>query len=180
MPRRHTDRVEDALAWLLSSLALLVLLAAILAGFAVHGREMARVQRENGERTPVNAVLLTASPVLPASQGSPWLAPSRVPASWTGPDGKPHTGLVTVRGILKAGATVRSWVDRSGALAPAPSSAASAGISAVIVALGVLGAGWTLLGSLWVGGRHLIAARNDARWTREWERVEPQWSRRIR
>jgi hypothetical protein len=38
---------------------------------------------------------------------------------------------------------------------------------------------WVLLSAMWSGVRRATAARNDAAWTREWERVEPVWSRQV-
>ncbi|WP_214364469.1 hypothetical protein [Pseudonocardia sp. H11422] len=180
MPRRRTDRLEDALAWLVVSLALFTLVIAVVSGSAVHGREMDRVEQERGDRTPVRAVLLQTAPKVPLSEGSVVLPPARVPATWTGANGVEHTGLITVRGMLHAGTSVRTWADPHGALVGPPASAASASIAAITVAAGILGAGWGLLAGLWAGVRRWIAARNAAGWAREWVRVGPEWTGRFR
>ncbi|MHA6793988.1 Rv1733c family protein [Pseudonocardia bannensis] len=180
MPRRRTDRLEDVLAWLAASLVLLTLVAAIVAGSTVLSRELDRAERERGERTPVRAVLLEESPMLPVAEGSVVLPPARVPAKWTGTDGAERTGLVTVHGMLRAGTPVRVWVDPSGALVGPPASAASASIVAIVAGAAILGAGWGLLAGVWIGLRRWIEAHNAVCWAREWDRVGPEWTRRFR
>jgi hypothetical protein len=82
---------------------------------------------------------------------------------------------------LQAGAEVSAWLDRDGRLAPSPS-----GQPSEAVAFG-MGAGittaalaWVLLVTLWCGLRRATGRRNDAAWAREWARVEPVWTRRVR
>ncbi|OLT00454.1 hypothetical protein BJF90_35300 [Pseudonocardia sp. CNS-004] len=55
---RPTDRVEDAIAWLLTAAALILVVAAGITGFAVHGRQVDRADAESATRWPTTAVVL--------------------------------------------------------------------------------------------------------------------------
>jgi ABC-type Fe3+ transport system permease subunit len=64
LPRRVTDRVEDAAAWALTATALLVLLGAVLGGVGGYGGAVDRARTAAHERTPValfDAVVVGAS-----------------------------------------------------------------------------------------------------------------------
>ena len=69
LPRRVTDRVEDAVAWVLTAAALFVLLGAVLGGVGVYGDAVDRAHTAAHERTPVAAVLMDA-PVPNVAPGS--------------------------------------------------------------------------------------------------------------
>lgn len=167
--RRATDRVEDAVAWLLTALALITTLAAFAVGQSGYGQAMDRVRAETADRTMVRAVLVDQATAF---------GPQQVGARWPGPGGVVVTGQVRVRERRPAGAEVLVWFDGEGRVADAPmqpSAAVAAGwIRGVLAAL----SGWSLLALLWVGVRRLVASRNAAAWAREWERVEPSWSGR--
>ena len=59
LPRRRTDRLEDAAAWMLTSAALFVLLAGVLGGMAVRRDAVGSGRVAQQERTPVGAVLVS-------------------------------------------------------------------------------------------------------------------------
>ena len=58
LPRRPTDRSEDAVAWLLLALAGFVMLVALVVGLSVHSAGVDRARMEAGQRWQVTAVLL--------------------------------------------------------------------------------------------------------------------------
>jgi hypothetical protein len=178
LPVRSTDSVEDLTAWLLVSLGLLAALGAVLLGRAAH--DAALSPGRLGGPTPVRAVLLADVPRAPSS-AQPTASPlPRVPVEWTAVDGTEETGELVLRAPMPAGAAVDAWVDREGRLTATPpprtAEAIAFGVGAGLAA-GALA--WGLLVLAWSGVCRLTAARNDAAWAREWERVEPMWSRRV-
>src|SRR5699024_3246603 len=62
LPRRRTDHVEDAAAWLVAAIALFVLLLAIWGGAAVHADALDHSRLQYAQRTQVEAVLLDDPP----------------------------------------------------------------------------------------------------------------------
>ena len=80
-PRRRTDRVEDLVAWLLTTLGLLAVLGSLLVGHAAHQAALGRASAAG----PVRAVLLADAPPPPAADqrvpsprsAHPW--PGRAP-----------------------------------------------------------------------------------------------------
>jgi hypothetical protein len=174
LPVRRTDRVEDLAAWLLTALGLLAVLGAVAVGRAAHDAALAP------DAVAVRAVLLVDVPSTAQVQRAPRAAP-RVPVTWTTDGGTPQTGLLTVRGVHPAGTTVAAWADPQGRLTTAPPSrgpeAAAFGLAAALAAGAAV---WGVLLLLWSAVRRSTSARNEAAWAREWARVEPLWSRRVR
>jgi hypothetical protein len=178
LPRRATDRVEDAVAWVLAAAALLLVIVAGVTGLAVHAQESVRAELESGSRSPVRAVLLEDAQLVVGELGE--RLPVRAPARWTDRNGHEHSGVVEVGPAQPAGTEVEVWVDASGEVAPRPVRPLNAVIGGVTSAFGVLCAGGTLLGATWLGVRWSTARRNACHWEREWELVEPQWRRHLR
>ncbi|MGQ0576431.1 MAG: Rv1733c family protein [Pseudonocardia sp.] len=177
IPRRPTDRVEDAAAWLLTSLALLAGLIATVSGWAGAAGGIARAETEQRERVPVRVVLLQAADVSPSLDGLPVRVD--VPGRWLLPDGTERVGPVGVGVRTPAGAEVTAWVDRAGRPAAAPGTTGVAGIVGALPAVLLVLATWPALVVAWWAVRRWTAARNSARWAREWARVEPRWSGRL-
>jgi hypothetical protein len=175
LPRRVTDRVEDAVAWALLACALFVVAVGVVTGIAVYAASVQRASVEAAERTPTTAVLVQDVPTVPVANPTTGRMPAA--ATWRDADGAVRTGVVEAGVGLVAGAEVPVWVDRSGAVVPAPVSApdaAAAGLGAgIVVAL----MGGTVLAGLWWVVRRAAAARNAATWEREWARVGPAWRR---
>ncbi|WP_214369159.1 hypothetical protein [Pseudonocardia sp. H11422] len=178
--RRFNDRVEDAVAWLLASLALFTLLGAVVVGFGVHGHASERARVESDSRAPVRAVLLEATPNVPGVEPGRMSPPVRVPVRWSGTDGAEHFGELTLHGPLPAGMEVTAWVDRRGELVGAPLTAGAAVPLAVMAATGVLVAAGSGLSLLAIGARRWVNVRNAAWWAEEWAQIEPRWSGRNR
>jgi len=103
-----------------------------------------------------------------------------VPARYTAPDGTERRVDAPVLGPLPAGTTVSIWVDRYGAITSPPARSADTVASAAVSGGGVLAGGGVVIGGIWMGVRAGLLRLNTARWAREWEQVEPQWSGRTR
>lgn len=174
LPRRATDRVEDLVAWLLSGAALLVVVAAVVTGVNVHGREAERARLDNRSASQARAVLLENAHVV---SGDFAAAPAQVRARWTDRDGREHVGPIAATRSRPAGTEVDVWIDAEGEITSRRTHPANAVIGGIVSALGVLCAGATPLLATWFGVRSLTWRSNSRRWEREWARVEPRWRR---
>ena len=178
LPRRATDRVEDAVAWVLMVAALLLVVVAGVTGLGVYGAESARAELESGTRSPVRAVLLEDAQLVAGDLGE--RLPVRVPARWTDRNGLEHSGIVDVAYPKSAGTEIEVWVDAGGEIVSRPVRPLNAVIGGITSSFGVLCAGGTLLVAMWFGVRRLTARRNSRHWERAWEQVEPRWRRDLR
>jgi hypothetical protein len=178
LPRRATDRAEDAVAWVLMVAALLLVVVAGVTGLAVYGAESARAELESGTRSPVRAVLLEDAELVAGDLGE--RLPVRVPARWTDRNGLEHSGLVEVAYPEPAGTEIEVWVDAAGEIVARPVRPLNAVVGGITSGFGVLCAGGTLLVAMWFGVRRLTARRNARHWERAWEQVEPEWRRDLR
>ena len=176
LPRRCTDRVEDLLAWLLTSLGLLAVLASVFVGHAAHQAALGRA----GAASPVRAVLLADAPdPSGVAQRAPARRPS-VPASWTDADGVAHVVPVSLPSARPAGAAVTLWVDRAGRVVADPAERSTqAWAFATSAGLTVVALSWALLTLAWSAVCRVTAACNAAGWAREWAWVEPRWRRSV-
>lgn len=176
--RRPTDVVEDVAAWILASVGVFLLVAAVLSGFAVHAAVSERSRVAHATLVPAEAVLVEDAPVVRVSDGGPVAV--RVDAVWTGRDGLPSAGTVPVSSPATAGATVPIWLDRDGRAVPEPVGEAGAVFAGVVLGVVVLLVGGSVAWGCWVGVRWVTGRVNAVRWEREWERVGPEWSREVR
>lgn len=179
MPRRATDRVEDVVAWLLISLALLIGVVAVVVGTSAADAGNERARSEARERIPARVILLERADVLPAPDGMSLPAPVTVPARWVLPDGSERVAPVTTGLRNEAGAELTKWVDRSSRPVRAPVSPTTVLLEAVLSGVAVALTGWLVLTATWWGVRRWAGARNAARWARRWRDVEPHWSGRL-
>lgn len=179
IPRRLTDRVEDAVAWLLISLALLTGVVAFVVGAAQATQGSERARLEARERVPVRVILLERADVTPSPDGMSLPVPVDVPARWILPDGSERVAPVATAVRNEAGAELRKWIDRSGRPVPAPSSTTTGLLEAVLAGVAITLAGWLTLLVTWWGVRRGTAARNAAGWAREWHAIEPSWTGRL-
>lgn len=70
MPRRTTDLVENAVAWILGFASLLLVVIALVAGVYANSQASERLRTETGERTRVTGTLLATAPLVPAGSGT--------------------------------------------------------------------------------------------------------------
>ena len=181
LPRRSIDRIQDLVIWMLITLALLTAVLAATVAARRYGEWMHRAEIETRERTPVQAVLLEPVPqVLAVDDGgrAVRLLPTPVPVRYTASDGTERRAEAQVVGPRPAGAVMPMWVDRSGELTGAPTSAIDAVRHAAAGAVGVLAVGAAVLICAGAAFRGEVQRITMARWEREWAQVEPRWSGR--
>lgn len=176
MPRRATDIVEIAVAWVLGSAVLVLVVAAVMAAVFTYGHVAERAGTEAAEPTAATAVLLEPAPVVAVESG--YQPPVATAARWTGPDGSSRTGLVPVQGPAPAGTEVPVWLDADGAVVDPPVTMLDAIMAAFFTGFGVMVGGTSLLVLGWLLVRRVTSRANDRRWEREWAAVGPLWSGR--
>jgi hypothetical protein len=177
IPRRATDIVEDAAAWVLASMALLVALVAVMAGTSTYWDLADRARVETAERTAAQAVLLEPSAPIALADGG-YLGPVDVPAQWTGLDGEPRTRTVPLWQPEPSGAEVTLWMDHSGAVVDPPTTVEQAMVDGFLMGFWRLVGGVAVLALGWVLVRRVTGLANARRWARDWAAVEPLWRSR--
>ena len=178
LPRRCTDRVEDAVAWILMAASLLLILIAGVTGLAVQARMAERAELDSGSTSQTRAVLLAEARVVTSEISA--YGPMQVPARWTDRDRQEHVGLVLVHRSEPAGAEVDVWIDARGEITSGPVRPENAVIGGILAGVAVLCAGGTLLIATWMGVRRVIGLCHSRRWEQEWARVEPEWRGNVR
>ena len=176
LPRRLTDHVEDAAAWLLATIALFVLLLAIWGGTVVYADALDQSRFEHGQRTQVEDLLLDDPPPGYREADSDGLGWRSVRFADT--SGSDHVADVWVTGRQPAGSTVRLWVDRNDRVMPAPLTQTDAVVISATAGIALTALGAAVLASMWFGLRRLLDIRNSVAWDQEWAEVEPVWSGR--
>ncbi|GAA2473524.1 Rv1733c family protein [Streptomyces longisporus] len=173
--RRHSDVME---AWIVLATWTIALVGGLLAGAAA---DVAMQDSLAARRAAVHAVSaeLTRNADSTANVSTDGGATVWGTVRWTAADGTTHTGLARVAPSSTAGTPVIVWVDGRGALTTRPPTEGNArGQSALTGALAAAGAAGVVLG----GGR-LTRQRLDRRrmraWETEWERVGPQWRKKM-
>jgi hypothetical protein len=174
--KRTSDTVEFVSRVAVLLVVLLSVPVALAVGTAVRSDLAATARQQAEERTRVTAVV-TADAVAPADAPPRTRVP--VPARWTSPGGEPVEGEVPARPTTRAGDTLTLWTTADGRRSDEPMTPAEVRRSTLVL----VGAGWA--GS--VGAAvllhtalcRLLDRLRDRRWTREWARVEPTWSRRV-
>lgn len=177
LPRRRTDRIEDAVSWVLTAAGLFVALLGLVVGLDVHGALLDHGRAAARDRTQVEAVLTTAAPVVQEHSAGTLVVRT---ARYTDQAGRQHDTLVTVTGSPPEGAVAPVWIDHNGRATTAPPTGVDAVVLGVLVGLGIVVAGVLLLVATWRAMRWQLDRRNAAGWAAEWARVEPEWSGRRR
>ncbi|MFF4272345.1 DUF3592 domain-containing protein [Streptomyces sp. NPDC001536] len=177
--RRRSDVVE---AWTALAVAVLLLVAAPLAGVAVGGWARAEAQEtavsQRAERHSVRAEVVgrdsDSAPTMQSARQHSY----RTTVRWTEPDGSERTASARVPGGTRDGDVVEVWFDSRGRSVAAPPDSFS--IWQYTLTMGACATGGAvaliLLGRAVV--RHVATRRRLAEWEEDWARTEPEWSRR--
>jgi hypothetical protein len=176
LPRRCTDRVEDGAAWMLMAVGLFVLALSVLAGVRTGAETAERGRAAVEERAQVEAVVLNVAAVPDGEPDADSMDVATV--RYTDRAGRIREDVLWMTVQPSAGTTVQVWVDRAGALAPAPLGDLDPVVIGALVGLGAAGTGALLLISTWLAVRGFLDQRNAAAWAREWKKVEPEWTGR--
>ncbi|MDH6711294.1 hypothetical protein P3T27_008052 [Kitasatospora sp. MAA19] len=178
---RPVDRAR-ARAWLLATVgALLALALATAAALLSYHATEPRADSDRLRLHRVDAVVLTLPDHGSATGGrfgGGYGNRADVEASWTYPDGHPHTGTVQAPRSAVTGSVVPVWVDPAGAVSDPPTNRATLAVSAACTGAGGLLALLALLALALRLRLHTLDRRCDEDWTRDWARLEPLWSGR--
>ncbi|MFI5615688.1 hypothetical protein [Amycolatopsis sp. NPDC051903] len=166
---RPSDRVQ---AWLV----LMVILAALVAipfsaaaGSAVYAAQQHQSARELAENRPATATLLADGPPDSVTGRSGEVSgPRPTDATWLGSDGARHIGRVNADAGTHRGDLVPIWVDRSGAVVPAPLSAEAAVVNAVAAAVGLYFVTCLALGLIHGSSVFALNRHRARKWQQEW------------
>jgi hypothetical protein len=177
--RRRADRLGIGLALGLSALFLICApLLAVLAGRWTYEAGLAQ-QRSEGHWRQVVAVTLQAAPASADQYVAQW-ADIGVLARWVTPSGVQRVGEVSAWPGIRAGTSVRVWLNGSGWPSAPPLSARQLRTRVVgVVALVPTVLAVALLIIAWLA-RWLLTRSKLAAWESDWALVEPQWSRQQR
>lgn len=177
--RRSTDRVEAGVTAALVVLALLAVLLAVVVAINVHHREQAEAATKAAHQTSVSAVLLTDAAVpLVDSSGQGVVGQATALARWPLPNGQQRTAPLWVSADRHTGDRMSIWIDQQGNRIDPPQTVSSMIAGAVAYGIGLVAAGWVLLGLLWWAACHLLGRINAAWWELDWARTGPGWSHR--
>jgi hypothetical protein len=175
--RRGTDRVEAILRLVLIILAVTVVPAAAVAGgrWADH-QALHRAQLERATDRLVTAVLLEKAPASELPDPYTSLPTAWVRARWQPPGQPTRTGDVLAQAGARKGSTVRTWIDRSGAVIdpPADHRVIVGYVFSAVMATCQLS--WLVLLAAVVLVRRALDRRRLNAWEAEWEASGPLWT----
>ncbi|MBB5156055.1 Rv1733c family protein [Saccharopolyspora phatthalungensis] len=179
--RRPADRVAAAIMAVLLAAALIGIPVAVWAGFAVHARESAEAAVAVTVTRSVAAVVVEPPQTRFSGENREvqtvtWW--SKV--QWLGMDGLPRVDTARVPPSTEVGGTVPLWVDSADRITEAPDSDVEVLVGAVTSAVMVLIAWQAVCLGLLFLTRVTADSLATRAWHREWEIVEPKWTRQER
>jgi hypothetical protein len=172
--RRPSDRIEGAVALLLSAAFLAAVIAAPVFGAAIYRSQRAAAARMH----PAVAVLAQNGPYDGGVAGD-----GQALARWPVPGGRQRSGLLTTQtapGIwgASAGTRVPVWLNASGEPAEPPPGATVVLFTAIVIAISAAcGAGIALILCYWLF-RLVLDRRRLAAWESAWALTGPRWTTR--
>lgn len=172
--RRPVDRLEAVIRAFALLLAGVVVMLALWAGTAA-GHRLTHAPTAGSW---VTAVVRDSVSAVPTYSGDQSMVGTT--ATWRMPDGTRHTGVIQVLPPEAAGTHETIWVDPAGHPAQPPLTHGQIVGSQVVVVVTCLVFGLLAVAGLWLGARWRLNAARYARWARDWARIEPQWTERLR
>ncbi|MDX6282152.1 MAG: hypothetical protein QOH03_3223 [Kribbellaceae bacterium] len=173
--RRRADRVESAALLTALLLALLTIPVAAVLGTTVRDHQQSAAAEERAGLRQVTArTLEDTATLVPTAPGQ---IVSEVRIAWYDGMGAPREGRADVLIGTRAGAALTIWLDRSGAVRPAPRDPGDCTALGAGSGTGLLILVWTIAWGLFRLARRSLDRRRDQAWTVEWEQVSSRWTR---
>lgn len=173
--RRRVDRIEAAVLWCGLVAALLMIPIGAAVGTSVRHTSEGSADRQRARLHEVNARTLERTErEIPSAPGD---VLSRVRISYLDQLGVEREGTTSVVIGTKAGSEVTIWLDRSGAIMPAPRADADSATIGSFVGLLTVGGSWLLLWGALRLARIPLDRRRARDWENEWISVAPRWLR---
>ncbi|WP_030927042.1 hypothetical protein [Streptomyces sp. NRRL S-646] len=173
--RRHSDVVE---AWIVLATWIIALVGGLFAGIAADAamQDSLAARRAAVHAVPAELTRNADRTAYVSTDGGDTVWGK---VRWTAADGTTHTGLTRVDPSSTAGTSVTVWTDRRGELTPRPPTEGEARVQSALT--GALAAAVTSCVALGCGRltRHLLDRRRMRAWEAEWERVGPQWRKKM-
>ena len=179
--RRGTDRVEAALR--LVTIILLVVavpIAAVAAGRWADHHALQRAAAQRAADHLVTAVLLQNAQATGTADPYTSVQTTWVPARWQPPGQPPRTGEVLAVAGARKGSTVRTWIDRSGAVTDPPLYHRDINGDICIAVMVTCLSSWLVLLAADTLARRALDRRRLNAWEAGWQAGEPLWSGRRR
>ena len=173
--RRRVDRLEAVLRIVALTAALLMIPAAALST-TVRDRTAQSATQARAEVRPVQARTLDGTAqAVPSTLG---LTTTPVRIRWYDDRGTPHEAKADVLIGTKAGTELTIWLDRSGAMRPAPRPPADGTALAVATGVTLPMLAWPLIFGLFRLSRRPLDRRRAEQWAHEWRQVSRRWTGR--
>jgi hypothetical protein len=176
--KRTSDRIQFLARVLLVCCLVTAIPVALVVASVVHAQALTEASAQSLERHQVDAELV-AAPTVTTGESDDIAQPLRAPATWPGPSGEEHTGVVVVPTGATAGSTVPIWVDGDGDLTSRPLDAGDAMARAVGMAAVTYGWISILAAGAYLAFRAALDRSRLRRWATDWAVIEPEWTRRV-
>ncbi|MFI9508551.1 DUF3592 domain-containing protein [Nocardia sp. NPDC052566] len=167
--RRREDRVQTVVAATLTVLFLVIVpVLAIVFGGWIYRTEAVAVQARTAQLSRVEATVTEVgktplyAPVTPAK------------VTWRDAGDVIHNGEYPSTTMVRPGETVTIWLDRSGAIVPAPSDTKAAS-KAVLLTSGVLLGVLVVFAAAYYGLRGGLDRRRLRQWESDWVIADLSW-----
>jgi len=175
--RRGTDRVEAALRLVMIILVVVAVPAAsVAAGRWAYHYALHRAQVQRTVDHQVTAVLLRDAPATGTPDPYTSVRTAWVPARWQPPGQPPRTGVVLAVVGARKGSTVRTWIDRTGAVTDPPMDHRVVVGNVWLAVMMTCLVSWVLLLAAWTLTRRVFERRRLRAWEAEWRASGPLWS----
>jgi hypothetical protein len=175
--RRGTDRIEAILRLVLIILLVAVIpAAAIAAGRWADHQALHRAQLERAMDHLVTAVLLENAPASGMPDPYTSVQTAWVRARWQPPGQPPRAGEVLAVAGARQGSTVRTWIDRSGAVTAPPADHRVIVGYVFLAVMVTCQLSWLVLLAAVLLVRRALDRRRLNAWEAEWRAAGPHWS----
>ena len=174
--RRGTDRVEAVLRLVLVILLVAVIPTAVAAGRWADHQALHRAQLEQATDRLVTAVLLENASASGVPDPYTSVQTAWVRARWQPPGQPPRTGEVLAVAGARQGSTLRTWIDRSGAVTDPPMDHRVIVGYVFLAVMATCQLSWLVLLAAAVLVRRALDRRRLNAWEAEWRASGPLWS----